>query len=138
MVRTVLRLALDKRTTSDRWTSSATNGYHVLSLSPNPDLEIRNKSIDYQVDGMFAALYMTYLAVGPDPISPFILLAASINSVDDFNFDMDFARATLPDLDTLNRVEEILLLRADNPVDTADSSNASLIALANELGVRVS
>ena len=99
MIRTVYRLALEETTASSQWRRSTTNGYHILYLSSNPSLNLCNNTIDYQVDGMLAALYMTYLAVGPDPISPFIILAASVDSIQDFHFGIEFARATLHDLD---------------------------------------
>ena len=86
---------------------------------------------------MLAALYMTYLAVGPDPISPFIILAASVDSIQDFHFSIEFARATLHDLNTLACIEEILLLCA-NEVNWAEPSRANLIMLTIEQEIYVS
>jgi hypothetical protein len=71
--------------------------------------------------------------IGPDPISPFVLLAASIDSIDHFNFDIHFARATMYDQDTLNQIEQIFSLHADEAL-TADW----LIQLAKEVQVHVS
>jgi hypothetical protein len=55
-------------------------------------------------------------AVGPEPISPFVILAASIDSLDHFDFDINFAKATIHDHETLNKFEQIMNLRADEPV----------------------
>jgi hypothetical protein len=137
VIRTVYHLALEETTASSQWRHSTTNRYHILYLSSNPSLDLCNKASDYQADGMLAALYMTYLAVGPDPISPFIILATSVDSIQDFHFGIEFARATLHDLDTLARVEEILLLHADE-VNWADPSRANLIALTVEQEIYVS
>ena len=139
MIRTVYRLALGGHVATNRWRHSATtDGHCFLYLSPNPDLEVNKKSTEYQVDGLMAALYMTYHAIGPEPISPFVLLATSVESIDQFYFDIDFARATIPDQDTLRNVVEILQLQANDTVALSNKSKSSLFSHAEEIGLNVS
>ena len=87
---------------------------------------------------MLAALHITNLAVAPDRISPFVLLAASVDSLQDFYFNKEFAHATIPNPDTLCCVLQILDLKADTGLDVANMSNARLFALAVDIGVPVS
>ena len=87
---------------------------------------------------MLAALHITNLAVAPDPISPFVLLAASVDSLEDFYFDEEFAHAAIPDPDTLRRVLQILDLKADKGLNVSDMSNARLFALAVDIEISVS
>jgi hypothetical protein len=107
-------------------------------LSRNPDLDLVDQSIEYRVEGHISAPFTAHFAIGPDPISPFVSLAASIDRLEDFNFDMDFAKAMIYDKDLLNRVEEILNLRADENVDEADMTRAWLHLLASDLELPVS
>ena len=116
LIRTVYRGALEKTKKSDCWTPSATKGYHILNLPLNVSLDIRDKTKDYQVLGNLAALFLSHLAIGPDPISPFVLLAASVDNIDEFNFDINFARATIHDEETLTKIQRIIALRADEVV----------------------
>lgn len=133
-------MLLEECTKMDQWTPSATKGYHILNLHGNPDLDIHDKSIEYQVAGHFAALYMTHLlSVGPDPISPFVILAASIGSLREFNFSLEFANAMIPDQETMNQVELILLtLRPEDSLNLSDVSKAWFFELAIEMEVKVS
>jgi hypothetical protein len=116
LICTIYRKALEKSTKSDRWTASTTKGYHILHFAPNAYLDTCDKTKDYQVEGNLAALYLSHLAVGPKPISPFVILAASIDSLDHFDFDINFAKATIHNHETLNKFEQIMNLRADEPV----------------------
>jgi hypothetical protein len=87
---------------------------------------------------MLAALHITNLAVAPDPISPFVLLAASVDSLEDFYFDEEFAHAAIPDPDTLRRILQILDLKADKGLNVANMLNARLFALTVDIEVPVS
>jgi hypothetical protein len=106
-------------------------------LSRNPDLDIVNQTIDYKVEGQIAALFTTHLAIGPDPISPFVILAATITKLEEFEFDAEFARAMIPDEDLLNKVEEIINLPADK-IDATDMSKDWLHSLASNIELPVS
>ncbi|KAF8350837.1 hypothetical protein F5887DRAFT_1069801 [Amanita rubescens] len=117
LTRTVYREALQMSVESDRWIPSTNKGYHILHLPANVYLDNRDQTKDFQVEGNLAALYLLHLAVGPDPISPFVIFAASINSLDEFNFDINFARATIHDQETLNKIECIMNLRPDQSVN---------------------
>jgi hypothetical protein len=138
LVRTIYRMSLEEHTKLDHWTPSSTKGYHILNLHGNPDLDIHDKRTDYQVAGHLAALYMTHLSVGPDPISPFVILAASIEKLQQFNFTLGFAKAIIPDEETMNRVELILTLRPEDAVNPSDISKAWFFELAIEMEVMVS
>ena len=133
LVCTIYHEALEKSTQSDRWTASTTKGNHVLHLARNTYLNTWDKTKDYQVEGNLAALYLSHLAVGPDPISPFVILAASIDSLDHFNFDLNFAKAMIHDQETLNKIEQIINLHTDEPV-----KGDWLVQLAEDVQVPVS
>ncbi|KAF8328649.1 hypothetical protein F5887DRAFT_1082974 [Amanita rubescens] len=132
LVRTVYQSVLQQSTKSHRWIPSTNKGYHRLHLSRNPELDIVNQAMDYRVEGQIAALFTTHLAIGPDPISPFIILAVTINRLEEFEFDIDFARAMIHDEDLLNKVEQILNLPVGE-IKQTDMSKAWLHFLASNI-----
>ncbi|KAF8328642.1 hypothetical protein F5887DRAFT_1082968 [Amanita rubescens] len=132
LLRTVFQSALQQSTKSHRWIPSVNKGYHKLHLSRNPDLDIVNQTIDYKVEGHIAALFTTHLAIGPDPISPFVILAATLTKLEEFEFDVEFARAMIPDEDLLNKVEHIINLPVGK-IDATDMSKDWLHSLASDI-----
>ena len=107
-----------------------------MKLSTDADLEI-DKRHEYQVNGNVAAIYMTKHCTAPKPISPFVILAVSIDSIDDFTFDIEFARVVIPDQDTMDRVEEIFAFCPDEPLSMRNQPQLRLIQLAAEVGAEV-
>jgi len=108
-----------------------------MNFSQNPGLQA-DQTVDYQVDGTVAAVYLTHHCVGPAPISPFVILAASIESIKDFIFDLDFAKAIIPDQDTMDRVEEVFNFRRQDMLNYGNATQARLIELGLQVGAKVS
>lgn len=130
-------MSLEERTKTGRWTESATKGYSIMNFSPNPGLQA-DQTIDYQVDGTLAALYLTHHCVGPAPISPFVIFASSVNAKQDFLFDIDFAKAMIPDQETMARVEEVFNFVPQDTLDHGNMAHTRLINLGLEVGAKVS
>lgn len=107
-----------------------------MKLSTDADLDIDRRH-EYRVDGNVAAIYMTKHCTAPKPISPFVILAASIDSIDDFTFDVEFARVVIPDQDTMDWVEAIFAFHPDVPLSLRDQRDQHLIELATEAGTEV-
>ena len=137
VVRTVYQSALQQSTKSHRWKPSTAKGYHILHLSRNPDLAV-DETMEYRVEGQIAALFTAHFAVGPDPISPFVILAATIDKIDEFEFDIDFARAMIHDTELLKKVEQIFNLPPEEKVEATDMPRAWLHLLATDLELPVS
>jgi hypothetical protein len=64
-----------------------------MNLSTDPDLHI-DKTHEYRVDGNVTAIYLMNQCTAPKPISPFVNLAPSVQSIADFTFDIEFASVT--------------------------------------------
>jgi hypothetical protein len=107
-----------------------------MNLSTEPDLQV-DKTHEYRVDGNVTAIFMTSQCTTPKPISPFVILAASIDSIDDFTFDIEFARVVIPDQNTLDWVEEIFAFHPNEQVGLFDSTKEGLIQLATDVGAQV-
>jgi hypothetical protein len=108
-----------------------------MNLSAEPQLRIDRRH-EYQVDGNVAALYMTRHGIGPVTISPFVILAASVDSIEDFTFDIRFARAVIPDQETMDQVEEIFDFLHTTKLVLGDPTQERLIQLATDVGADVS
>lgn len=108
-----------------------------MKLSTDADLEI-DKHHEYRVDGNVEAIYMMKHCTAPKPISPFVILAASIDLIDNFTFNIEFARVVIPDQDTMDRVEEIFAFRPDELLSMHNQPQLHLIQLATEVGAEVS
>ena len=108
-----------------------------MNLSAEPQLQI-DRSNEYRVDGNVAALYMTKHCIGPQPISPFVILAASVDSIMHFTFDIRFARAVIPDQETMDQVEEIFNFLHTTNLVLGDPTKQWLIQLAADVGANVS
>ncbi|KAJ7636687.1 hypothetical protein FB45DRAFT_1138486 [Roridomyces roridus] len=77
--RSVYLTALKKRLAcEDRWASS-NSSYKRPLFSPLKVVD-HERAAAYRVDGAWAALFLVSLRLGPDPLCPFMLLAASQNS----------------------------------------------------------
>ena len=107
-----------------------------MKLSTDADLDIDRRH-EYRVDGNVAAIYMTKHCTAPKPISPFVILAASIDSIDDFTFDVEFARVVIPNQDTMDWVEAIFAFCPDVLLSLRDQHDRRLIELATEAGAEV-
>lgn len=107
-----------------------------MKLSTDPELQL-DKTHEYRVDGNVAAIFMTNQCTAPKPISPFVILAASVDSINDFTFDIEFARVVIPDQDTMDRVEEIFAFRHDEPIGLFDPTKENFVRLAENVGAEV-
>ncbi|KAJ7103962.1 hypothetical protein B0H15DRAFT_942003 [Mycena belliarum] len=75
--RAVLLCGLNSRfTDNNRW--ARTGGlYHRPIFYPDSDLSELERQEAFTVDGAWAAIFLVSLGIGPDPISPFLLIAAT-------------------------------------------------------------
>ncbi|KAJ7884405.1 hypothetical protein B0H14DRAFT_3743597 [Mycena olivaceomarginata] len=64
-----------------RWTASS-GFYFRPQFHPIPDIPKPARTLAYMVDGTWAAMFLVSLGVGPDPICPFLILAATQNDRD--------------------------------------------------------
>ena len=66
------------------------------------------------------------------------ILASSVNSIREFIFDINFAKAMIPDQETMERVEEIFKFRPGDQLSHGNAAEARLIELGIEVGANVS
>jgi hypothetical protein len=97
-----------------RWSPSTTGGYHTINLCQNPELADEDAVLEYQVDGMLFALYLIHVGVGPDPISPFVLLAASTDDMRSMELSHDYILGMIPDALTAEGARQIIQFGPDD------------------------
>jgi len=138
-VREVFDAALSLRANDGkRWCMSTTGGYHTIMLCANPALEDESVALEYKIDGMLAALYLITVGVGPDPISPFVLLAASANEIGSMVLPQEYIMGMIPDEPTALSVREVFDFKPDDIIDFGDMGNSRLATVAIEqIGVKV-
>lgn len=100
-----------------------------MKFSSDAELQL-DQTHEYRVDGNVAAIFMTNHCTAPKPISPFVILAVSVDSINDFTFDIEFARVVIPDQDTMDRVEEVFAFRHDEGLPFFDRQRLFDLALA--------
>lgn len=115
-----------------RWAASTTGGYHTIHLCDNPDLEEENVALEYMVDGLLFALYLITVGVGPDPISPFVLLAASAKDIQDVELPQDYVLGMIPDEATAEGLREVYHFKPNDIIKINEIPNNRIGVLATE------
>ncbi|KAM6495105.1 hypothetical protein JOM56_009728 [Amanita muscaria] len=132
-VREVYDTALSLRITDGtRWAASTTGGYHTIHLCDNPDLEEEDVALEYMVDGLLFALYLITVGVGPDPISPFVLLAASAKDIQDVELPQDYVLGMIPDEATAEGLREVYHFKPNDIIKISEIPNNRIGVLATE------
>ncbi|KAM6497898.1 hypothetical protein JOM56_005846 [Amanita muscaria] len=130
-IREVYDTALSLRIKDEkRWSASTTGGYHTVNLCSNPAMEDRSLALEYKVDGMMFALYLITVGVGPDPISPFVLYAASVDDIESMQLPKDYALGMVPDDSTAKAACEIFQFCPTDTVKVGDLMGSRLASLA--------
>ena len=107
-------------------------------LCANPTLEDQSVALEYKVDGMLAALYLITVGIGPDPISPFVLLAASTDDITSMYLPEEFLIGTIPDEPTALGVREVLNFKPNDMIPMREVGTSRLAILATEhVGAKV-
>jgi hypothetical protein len=132
-VREVYDTALSLRVNDgNRWAASTTGGYHTIHLCDNPELEDEKVAFEYMVDGLLFALYLITVGVGPDPISPFVLLATSADCLPLLQLQQDYVLGMIPDEATAEGVREVYNFKPDDIIRIAEIPNSRIGVLATE------
>ncbi|KAM6497781.1 hypothetical protein JOM56_005729 [Amanita muscaria] len=102
-----------------RWAASTTGGYHTIHLCDNPDLEEEDVALER-------------LGVGPDPISPFVLLAASAKDIQDVELPQDYVLGMIPDEATAEGLREVYQFKPNDIIKISEIPNNRIGVLATE------
>ena len=116
----------------NRWAASTTGGYHTIHLCDNPELQDENVAFEYKVDGLLFALYLITVGVGPDPISPFVLLSASAERLPLEQLPQEYVLGMIPDEATAVGVREVYNFKPDNIIHIGEIPNSRIGVLATE------
>jgi hypothetical protein len=84
------------------------------------------------VDGLLFALYLITVGVGPDPISPFVLLATSADRLPLLQLQQDYVLGMIPDEATAEGVREVYNFKPDDIIRIAEIPNSRIGVLATE------
>jgi hypothetical protein len=84
------------------------------------------------VDGLLFALYLITVGVGPDPISPFVLLAASAKDIQDVELPQDYVLGMIPDEATAEGLREVYHFKPNDIIKINEIPNNRIGVLATE------
>lgn len=92
--RAVFREAISSRLEDrSRWSDRTDGGYAQPIFTTLLGGIVRSRTTAFYVDGTLAALHMGFLGVGPEPMSPWIVYAATQQDWNGMDLSLDFIRA---------------------------------------------